>query len=112
VKSALIAPVAASTDLAVEVALTIWTARLRIDREAIFRASVSRVFKAAAATALAAEVDSAVIVSVAAADSAVIASAVEDLVVAALEDLAAGSGADDEDSAWNFPILFLEKLKP
>jgi len=25
---------------------------------------------------------------------------------------AAGSGADGEDNAWNFPVLFLEKLKP
>ena len=41
--------------------------------------------------------------------------------VAALEGLAAppviasavaGSGGVDEDNAWNFPILFLEKLKP
>ena len=51
---------------------------------------------------------------VAAADSAaVIASAVEALVVAALEDLGAeGSGGVDEDNAWNYPIFFLEKLKP
>ena len=50
----------------------------------------------------------------AAADSAAaIASVVEDLVVAALGDLGAeGSGGVDEDNAWNFPIFFLEKLKP
>jgi hypothetical protein len=45
--------------------------------------------------------------------SGVIASVAEDLVVAALADsAAAGSGADGEDNAWNFPVLFLEKLKP
>ena len=50
----------------------------------------------------------------AAADSAAaIASVVEALAVAALEDLAAeGPGGVDEDNAWNFPIFFLEKLKP
>jgi len=45
--------------------------------------------------------------------SGVIASVAEDLVVAALADSAAGgSGADGEDNAWNFPVLFLEKLRP
>ena len=103
-KAALIVPVAASTDLAVavEAVPTIWIVRLRIDRVAIFRVSVSRVFKAGAATALAAEADSA----------AVIASAVEhSAAVAASADSAAAAGADDQDNAWNSPILFLEKLK-
>jgi hypothetical protein len=107
--------VAATTDLAVavEAVPAIWIVRLRIDRVAIFRVSVSRVFKAGAATALPAEADSVVIVSVVAADSAaVIASAVEhSAAVAASADSAAAAGGADEDNAWNSPILFLEKLK-
>jgi hypothetical protein len=80
-----------------------WIARLRTDRVAIFQASASKAFKAAASIVLAAEEVSGVTASAAA----------EDLVVAALADSAAAdSGADDEDSTWNFPILFLEKLKP
>jgi hypothetical protein len=33
-------------------------------------------------------------------------------VVDLADSAAADSGADDEDNTWNFPILFLEKLKP
>ena len=84
-KVTLIAPVAASTDLAVEVALAIWTARLRIDHVAVFQASASRAFRAAA-----------LIAPVAAEDLAVIGLVVAvDLAAAALADLAvAASGVD------------------
>jgi hypothetical protein len=92
----------------VEADPVIWTARLRIDRVAILQASASRTFSAAALIGLAVEA------SAAEAGSAVIASAAG----AALIDLVAevavaeGSGGVDEDNAWNFPIFFLEKLKP
>jgi hypothetical protein len=83
----------------------------------IFQASAPRIFNAAVLIALAEVAGLAeVIASGAAADSAaaVIASAVEDSAAVALADsvAAAGSGADGEDNAWNFPVLFLEKLKP
>ena len=97
----------------------IWTARLRTGRVVTFRASGSKDFRAAA-----------LIVSVAAEDLAVIdlVAAVEDLVViasVAVVDLAAvalavlaGAVADFavaaamKINARNFPILFLEKIKP
>jgi hypothetical protein len=100
---------AAKVDLigpAVEADSVIWTARLKTDRVVTFLASVSKDFRAAA-----------LIASVAAEVLAAIASvAVEVLVVAALDALAASAGVASEDdaeiNAWNFPILFLEKLKP
>jgi hypothetical protein len=109
---------------AVVAASAMWTARLRIDHVVIFQASASKAFKAAvlivpavaeglavviASAAAAASVDSAAIALVVAADSAVIGLA--DSVAAAAAALA-GVAADGEINAWNFPILFLEKLKP
>ena len=97
VKAAPSVPVAASTDLVVglaeEVGLRTWTARLRTDRVAIFRASGSKTSNAAAVV----EDLAAVIASVAVADSA----AVIDLGVvalaegAALVDSGAAAGAVD-----------------
>ena len=91
VKLALSVPVAASTDLAAEVGLRTWIARLRTDRVAIFRASVSRTFNAAAAeasgvTGLAVEDLAAVIAS---------AVGVASVAVVVLADSAAEVGAAD-----------------
>ena len=94
-KAALIAPVAASTDLAVEVAPAIWTVRLRTDRVAIFRASGSRTFNAAPTAALGVTGLAVVIDSVvAAADLEVIALVEVALAEAALADSAVEGGAD------------------
>ena len=94
----------------------IWTARPRIDHVVIFQASAPRISNAAALIALVAAGDLAAIVSAAAEGlAAATASAVADLVAAALEGLAAAveaSEAGGENYAWNFPVLFLEKLKP
>jgi hypothetical protein len=104
----MIAPAAVSTDLAVEVALAMWTARLRTDREAIFRTSVFRILNAAGSIALAvAEVSAA-----AALEGIVLAVGVVVALAVSAAVAVAGSGADGEDNAWNFPVLFLEKLKP
>ena len=79
---------AALTDPVAEVGLRTWIARLRTDRVAIFRASVSRTFNAAAeasgVTGLAVEDLAAAIVS-----------AVEDSVAAASADSAVAVGAVD-----------------
>ena len=125
-KLALIVPVAALTDLAVEVVPTIWTGKLRTDRVAIFPTSVSKTSNAAApvagilvVTALAA---AAAIASVVAVEdsAAVIASAVEDLAAAVLEGsvaavgLGAGavdSGADDNNLGLGFACHFLYNQK-
>jgi len=92
---------AVSIGPAVEVDSVIWTARLRTGRVVTFRVNVFRDFRAAASIAAAAVVDlaAAVIGLVAAEDLA-------DSAVAAV-----GSGAVDKINAWNFQILFLEKLK-
>jgi hypothetical protein len=103
------------------VAPAIWTARLRTDRAAIFRASVSKAFRAAALIARAVE-DSAVIALEEEVASAVIAlEEVVALAVAALEEVAlaveaaladsaaavaAGLGADDRNKDLESPILF------
>jgi len=81
--------VAAITDLAAEVGLRTWIARLRTDRVAIFRVNASRVFNAAAAeasgvTGLAVEDLAAVIASAVGVAS----------VAAALEGSVAAGGAD------------------
>ena len=111
--------VAATTDPAV-VNPVIWTARLRIDHEAIFRVSVSRVFKAGVAIALAAEADSVAIVSVVAAvialavegSEAVIASAGgPSAAAAASADSAAAGGADGNNLALGFASDFLYNQK-
>jgi len=81
VKLALSVPVAASTDLAAEVGLRTWIARLRTDRVAIFPVSVSRTFNAAAVEDLAAVI--ALVVAVAS------------VAVVALEVSAAEGGAAD-----------------
>ena len=92
----------------------IWTAKRRTGRAAIFRASVSRAFKAAALIDLEVVGDLGVI-DLAAGDSV---AAVIALAAAALAGLpgsavaAVGSGVGDKINAWNFQILFLEKLKP
>ena len=88
VKLALSVPVAASTDLAAEVGLRTWIARLRTDRVAIFPVSVSRTFNAAAE-----EASGVIVLAVA----AVIASAgaVASVAVVALADSAAEGGAAD-----------------
>jgi hypothetical protein len=86
--------VAAITDLAAEVGLRTWIARLRTDRVAIFRASVSKTSNAAVVV----EDLAAVIASAAVADSAaVIASAVAvaSVAVVVLADSAAEVGAAD-----------------
>jgi hypothetical protein len=91
----------------------IWTARLRTGRAVIFRVSVSRAFKAAVLIDLEVVEDLGVI-DLVAGDSV---AAVIDLAAAALAGLAGsaaaavGSGAGDKINAWNFQILFLEKLK-
>ncbi len=94
-KAALSVPVAAITDPVAEVGLRTWIARLRTDRVAIFRASVSKTSNAAVVV----EDLAAVIASAAVADSAaVIVSVVAALVglvaVAALADSAVVGGAD------------------
>ena len=122
-KAALIVPVAATTELAValavEVVPAIWIARLRIDRVAIFQVNGSKISNAvtAAASGVTVLVVEAVIASAVAvalvASTVVAAGDLEDLEVAAsaVSVEAAGSGGADEDNAWNSPILFLEKLK-
>jgi len=90
VKLALSVPVAASTDLAAEVGLRTWIARLRTDRVAIFPVSVSKISNAAAAEA------SGVIVLAVAAVIA-LAVAVASVAVVALEDSAAAVGAAEGD---------------
>jgi len=104
---------AVSIGPAVAVEAAIWTARLRTGRAAIFRASVSRVFKAAALIDLEVVEDLGVI-DLVAGDSeagriALAAAALAGLAGSAVA--AAGSGAGDRINAWNFQILFLEKLK-
>jgi len=102
---------AVSIDPGVEAGPVIWTARLRIGHVVIFQASGSRAFRAAASIAAAAVVDLAVIASVVEASvAAVVNLAAADLAGSAAA--AAGSGGVDEDNAWNFPVFFLEKLKP
>jgi hypothetical protein len=97
--------------VAVEADPVIWTARLRTGRVVIFQASGSRASKAAALIAAAAVVDLA-----AAATDSVVAVGLAAGALGVLADLAAaaavGSGAGDKINAWNFQILFLEKLKP
>jgi hypothetical protein len=79
----------------------------------IFRASVSRAFKAAALIDLEV-VEVLGVIDLVAGDSV---AAVIALAAAALAGLAGsavaavGSGAGDKINAWNFQILFLEKLK-
>ena len=80
-------PVAALTDPVAEVGLRTWIARLRTDRVAIFRASVSKTSNAAVVV----EDLAAVIASAAAADSA----AVIVSVVAALAGLVAAAALVD-----------------
>ena len=90
-KAALSVPVAAITDPVAEVGLRTWIARLRTDRVAIFRASVSKTSNAAGVV----EDLAAVIASAAVADSAAIDLGVEaDSVAAALADSAAAAGVD------------------
>jgi len=104
---------AVSIGPAVAAEAVIWTARLRTGREGIFRASVSRAFKAAGLIDLEVVEDLGVI-DLAAGDSV---AAGIDLAAADLAGLAGsavavvGSGAGDRINAWNFRILFLEKLK-
>ena len=104
---------AVSIDPAVEADPAIWTARLRTGRAVTFRANGSRAFKAAALIDLGAVEDLGVI-DLVAGDSV---AAVIVLAAAALAGLAGsavaavGSGAGDRINAWNFQILFLEKLK-
>jgi hypothetical protein len=115
---------AVSIDPAVEADPVIWIARLRTGLVVIFRVSGSRAFRAAALidpvemgeglaviASAAVEALAAVIASVVAGDLAAVAlGALADL---AVEDSAVFAAAgDDEINAWNFPILFLEKLKP
>jgi hypothetical protein len=84
----------------------------------IFQVSAPRISNAAGLIDLVAAGDlAAAIASAAVEDSAaaVIASAVEDSVAAALaalvvEGSAVFAAGGDEINAWNFPILFLEKL--
>ncbi len=90
VKAAITDPAAAPTDR-VEAARVIWTARLRIDRAADFRANVSRAFKAAALIDPGAVEDLGVIALV-----VVAALAEEDLA-----DLAAAAAAGSEVGAEN-----------
>ena len=106
-KAALSVPVAAITDPVAEVGLRTWIARLRTDRVAIFRASVSKTSNAVVVV-----VDlAAVIASAAVADSA----AVIDLGVAGLAEgaalvdsaVAAGSEAGAENQCLESTILFL-----
>jgi hypothetical protein len=91
----------------------IWIARLRTGRVVTFRVSVFRAFRAAALIDLEVVGDLGVI-DLAAGDSVAV---VIDLAAAALAGLAGsavaavGSGAGDRINAWNFQILFLEKLK-
>jgi len=94
-KAALSVPVAAITDPVAEVGLRTWIARLRTDRVAIFRASVSKTSNAAAVV----EDLAAVIASAAVADLAAgIVSVVVGLVAAAaLADSAVAGGADGEN---------------
>jgi hypothetical protein len=82
---------AASIDPAVKADPVIWTARLKIGRVPIFRASVSRVFRAAALIVAAVEADSVVIASA----GAVV------LAAAALAGSAAVVAADSEAGAKN-----------
>jgi hypothetical protein len=95
---------AVSIGPAVEADSVIWTARLRTGRVVIFRASGSRAFRAAALIALVAvEVDLVATASVAAGDLAAVA-----LAALVVEDSAGFAVAgDDENKAWNVPILFL-----
>jgi hypothetical protein len=71
----------------------------------IFQASASKAFREAALIApVAVEEDSvAAVIDLAAAGPAGLAGSAA---------AAAGSEAGDETNAWNFPIFFLEKLKP
>ena len=89
----------------------IWTARLRTGRAVIFRASASRAFKAAALIDLEVAVDLGVI-DLVAGDSGAAVIALAAAATAGLAVAAVGSGAGDKINAWNFQILFLEKLKP
>src|SRR6201999_1662578 len=104
---------AVSIGPAVAAEAVIWTARLKTGREGVFRASVSRAFKAAGLIDLEVVEDLGVI-DLAAGDSV---AAGIDLAAADLAGLAGsavavvGSGAGDRINAWNFRILFLEKLK-
>ncbi len=92
-KAALSVPVAAITDPVAEVGLRTWIARLRTDRVAIFRASVSKTSNAAVVV----EDLAAVIASAAVADSAagivsVVAALVGLVAAAALVDSAVAAG--------------------
>ena len=80
-KAALSVPVAAITDPVAEVGLRTWIARLRTDRVAIFRASVSKTSNAAVVV----EDLAAVIASAAVADSAEGAALVDSAVAAGVD---------------------------
>ena len=80
-KAALSVPVAAITDPVAEVGLRTWIARLRTDRVAIFRASVSKTSNAAVVV----EDLEAVIALVAAADSAAVIDLVDSAVAAGVD---------------------------
>jgi hypothetical protein len=105
--------VAALIDLAavaVEAVPAIWTARLRTDRVAIFRASASKISNAAAAasgvTVVMEDLAGAIVLAVADSAPAVIASAAEHSVaVAALADSAAAE-ADDRKFGLGFASNF------
>ena len=87
VRPALSVPVAASIDLVLEAGPAIWTARHRIDRVAIFRASGSRVSNAAAV------VEILVVIVLAVEASVVTVLAVEDSAAVAIALVVAASAA-------------------